>query len=428
VKISDRIAKMLPAALFTIVVVATAAVLALLFDIREKKREAKHYPFKVVEIPAGETNPVLWGKNFPFEYDSYKKTETDYGSTRYGGSTPYSRLERTPALRKLYAGYAFSVDYNEERGHHYAAIDQKRTKRVKVVKQPGACLNCHTAQAPAMMQSLGWEAFNRGPFDSLSAMARSGIACSDCHDPETMDLVITRPAFRNAMAEAGVNLDTATRQEMRSYVCGQCHVEYYFKGEDKILTFPWSRGRNIDSIEAHYAAYGFKDWAHKESGAPMIKIQHPEFEMWGTSLHAQAGVSCADCHMPYVRQGSVKVSDHWVRSPLKQLNACKQCHPITDRELEERVLLIQDRTAELLKRAESALCDAIDAIAAAKAAGASDAALEKARSLHRSSQLRWDFVSSENSTGFHSPQEAARILAESMDMARQAQLEAVKIR
>jgi nitrite reductase (cytochrome c-552) len=424
VKLSDRLTKFLPAALFVFTALAVVAVLALLFDIREKKREAKRTPFKVVEIPAGETDPVPWGRNFPFEYDTFRKTEIDYGRTPYGGSTPYSRLERYPVLKKLYAGYSFSADYNEERGHHYSLIDQKRTQRVKVVKQPGACLNCHTAQAPAMIRSLGWEAFNRGPYDSLKAMARSGIACSDCHDPETMDLVITRPAFRNAMAEAGVDLGKATRQEMRSYVCGQCHVEYYFKGGDKVLTFPWSRGRGIDSIEAHYAAYGFKDWVHKESGAAMIKIQHPEFEMWGMGIHARAGVSCADCHMPYVRQGSVKVSDHWVRSPLKQLNACRQCHPVSDKELEERILVIQDRTAELLRRTEAALVDAIDAIASARKAGASDAALEKARGLHRAAQMRWDFVSSENSTGFHSPQEAARILAESIDMARRAQVAA----
>ena len=47
--------------------------------------------------------------------------------------------------------------------------------------------------------------------------------------------------------------------------------------------------------------------------------------------------------------------------------------------------------------------------------------------LHRSAQLRWDFISSENSTGFHSPQEAARVLADSIDMARQAQIKAIEL-
>ena len=105
---------------------------------------------------------------------------------------------------------------------------------------------------------------------------------------------------------------------MRTYVCAQCHVEYYFQGDNKVLTFPWEKGCNIDNIDAYYTEAGFKDWVHAETGAPMIKIQHPEFEMWSSGLHAQSGVSCADCHMPYMREGAVKVSDHWLRSPLQQ--------------------------------------------------------------------------------------------------------------
>jgi nitrite reductase (cytochrome c-552) len=212
---------------------------------------------------------------------------------------------------------------------------------------------------------------------------------------------------------------------MRTYVCAQCHVEYYFKGDSKVLTFPWSQGLTIDDIEKHYDNYGFKDWTHKETGAAMIKIQHPEFEMWSSSIHARSGVACADCHMPYVRDGAVKVSDHWLRSPLTDVNkACQTCHKQTEEELKGRVDLIQDRTAGLLRETEKALLDAIDAIRAAQAAGASDAALAEARQLHRRASLRWDFVASENSTGFHSAQEAARVLANAIDFARQAQLAA----
>ena len=190
-----------------------------------------------------------------------------------------------------------------------------------------------------------------------------------------------------------------------------------------MLTFPWSGGRSIDSIEVHYDEYAFKDFAHKETGAPMIKIQHPEFELWSTGIHAKSGVSCADCHMPYIREGSVKISDHWVRSPLVNLEqSCQTCHRLTKEELHERVVTIQDRTAALLRRSELAIVAAIDAIVAARAAGAGDDALHEALQLHRAAQMRWDFISSENSTGFHSPQEAARVLAESIDLARQAQI------
>jgi nitrite reductase (cytochrome c-552) len=216
--------------------------------------------------------------------------------------------------------------------------------------------------------------------------------------------------------------------EQDSCANGGCHVEYYFQGENKLLTFPWTEGLTVDDIETYYDEAGFKDWTHKETGAPMIKIQHPEYEMWSTGIHAQSGVACADCHMPYVREGGMKISDHWLRSPLTNINqSCQTCHQQSEEELRNRVINIQNKTAELLRHTEQALVDAIDAIVAAREAGADDAALAEAFSLHRASSLRWDFVSSENSTGFHSPQEAARILGIAIDQARQAQLKAIQV-
>jgi nitrite reductase (cytochrome c-552) len=400
-------------------------VAALLVNISERKQEAVRYPLMVVEIPQGELDPAVWGRNFPFQYDSFVMSREDYGETPYGGSTPYSKLERYPAMVRLWAGFAFSIDHNEERGHYYAEIDQRNTQRVQVVNQPGACINCHAAEAPQLIAELGWETFNRTPYNELRDRLHLGTSCADCHDPQTMALVITRPAFQNAMEQRGIDLSQATRQEMRSYVCAQCHVEYYFLGENRVLTFPWSRGLTVDAIEEHYDAYDFRDWIHAETGAPMIKIQHPEYELWSTSIHARSGVSCADCHMPYVREGSVHVSDHWLRSPLTTIGqSCQTCHNWPEEELRSRVEIIQNTTAGLLRRSEEALLATIDAIVAARDAGATDEDLAVALQLHRSAQLRWDFVSSENSTGFHSPQESARILAESIDLARQAELTA----
>lgn len=401
---------------------------ALLVNIQQRQEEAAQYPLKVVDIAENELDPAVWGRNFPREYDRFVLTANDTISTTYGGSIPYSKLERYPVLKRLWAGYPFSVDYNEERGHFYALIDQKQTKRQEVVKQPGACINCHAAEAPLLIAELGWETFNGTPYKELADRLHLGTSCHDCHDPKTMNLRITRPALINAMQARGIDVTQATRQEMRTYVCAQCHVEYYFLGDNKILTFPWSQGYTIDDIQAHYDKYGFKDWTHQETGAPMIKIQHPEFELFTTSIHYRSGVSCADCHMPYIREGAVKISDHWLRSPLTNINkACQTCHRQTEQELIDRVALIQDRTAELLRRTEAALVAAIDAIVAAQQAGASDADLARARQLHREAQMRWDFVFSENSTGFHSPQEAARVLATAIDLAHQAQLEAERV-
>jgi nitrite reductase (cytochrome c-552) len=413
---------------FVVAAGITAGIAALLTNIQERKAEAVQYPLKVVTVAADELDPAVWGQNFPLQYDAFRKTEQDYGSTTYGGSTVYSKLERTPAMVRLWAGYAFSIDHNEERGHFYALTDQKQTKRVTERDQPGACANCHAAEAPQLIQSMGWEAFNHTPYKELQDQLHLGTSCADCHDPDTMALRITRPGLLNALEARGIDITQATRQEMRTYVCAQCHVEYYFQGDNKLLTFPWTNGTTIDDIEAYYAEVGFKDWEHKETGAPMLKMQHPEFELFSTSLHYRSGVACADCHMPYMREGSVKISDHWLRSPLVNVSAsCQTCHKFTEGELIERVQVIQDKTAELLRQSEEAILAAIDTIVAAKTAGATPEQLADALQLHRAAQMRWDFISSENSTGFHSPQEAARVLADSIDLARQAELAAYKV-
>jgi nitrite reductase (cytochrome c-552) len=132
------------------------------------------------------------------------------------------------------------------------------------------------------------------------------------------------------VADYDVNRD-ASRQEMRTYVCAQCHVEYYFAGDEKLLTYPWHKGLLVEEIEAYYDEIGFSDWTHGITGARLLKAQHPEFEMWSQGTHGRAGVACADCHMPYRRVGAMKVSDHHVRSPLLDVAAsCQTCHRISE--------------------------------------------------------------------------------------------------
>lgn len=417
------------ATVFLLAALAIAGVAALLLNIQGKKDEAALYPAKLVEIGDNELDPAVWGQNFPYQYESFLKTALNTGQTPYGGSDPYSKLERYPAMKRLWAGYAFSVDHNEERGHAFMTLDQKETERVVVKEQPGACINCHAPETPGLIAEMGWEEFNHTPYNELKDKLHfDGNSCADCHDPDTMALRITRPAFVNAMAKRGIDVTQASRQEMRTYVCAQCHVEYYFAGDNKVLTFPWEKGLTIDNIEDYYTEVGFKDWDHAETNAPMLKMQHPEFEMYSQGLHAASGVACADCHMPYVREGGVKVSDHWIRSPLTNIeDSCQTCHRFDAETLTQRVNVIQGRTAELLRQSEEALIEAIDTIVAARAVGATDEELAEALQLHRASQMRWDFVSSENSTGFHAPQESARVLADSIDMARQAQARAQEV-
>jgi nitrite reductase (cytochrome c-552) len=278
----------------------------------------------------------------------------------------------------------------------------------------------------------GFEKLNPLPYAEARKWVQHPVACIDCHAPETMQLRVTRPGFieglrvYKASVEGVQDYDVnkmATRQEMRAYVCGQCHVEYYFRGAEKRLVYPWSKGLRAEQILAYYDELGFKDWVHAESQAPMLKAQHPEFEMWNQGIHARAGVACADCHMPYLRVGATKVSDHHVRSPLLNIaNACQTCHRAEESELRARVLTIQDRTFRLRNLAMDAVVELIGDIRKARAAGRSDAQLKTALQAHRSAQFLVDFVEAENSTGFHAPQESARILGEAMNLARQGQV------
>ncbi len=428
-------------ALFAVVmagtIVFTWAITALLMNIAQRKQEARARFLKIVELTEADTDPAKWGKNFPREYDGYLRT-VDTNRTRYGGSEAFSKLEDQPALSRIFSGYAFGVDYREERGHAFSLLDQQLTERVHQFKQPGACLQCHAGGLKHVYETLGDGDLQAG-FAKMCAMPLTQawthvsfpIACVDCHDPESMALRVTRPGFLTAIkrlrALEGIQdydpNTMATRQEMRSFVCGQCHVEYYFKGDEKLVTYPWHKGLLVENIEAYYDEAGFKDWTHKETGAAVLKAQHPEFEMWNQGIHSRSGIACADCHMPYKREGALKVTDHHIRSPLLNVSrACLPCHHFPEAEMRARAEKIQDRTRALMGRGQDALVALIDDIVAAKKRGVTEEQLAPALALQRKAQWRLDFVNAENSMGFHAPQEAARILAESIDYARQGQL------
>ncbi|MDR7522644.1 MAG: ammonia-forming cytochrome c nitrite reductase subunit c552 [Armatimonadota bacterium] len=407
---------------------------ALLVTIVVRQQEARLTYFKVVDIPLDEPDPAVWGRNFPLQYEAFVKTMrtselvrySAFG--RYGGSEAFSKLDRHPDYVRIFAGYPFSVEYNEDRGHMWALRDVQATKRLGEAK-PGTCMTCKSSDVPRLMRTLGAAQFYATPMKDLLATqnVRHPIGCADCHDAGTMALRISRPAFVEGMQARGIDVRRATRQEMRTYVCAQCHVEYYFRGAGKYLVFPWAKGLTIERIEAYYDDLKFADWSHEVTRAPMIKMQHPEFELWSTGNHARSGVACADCHMPYRRVGAVKISDHWVRTPLANIqNTCMTCHRQSERELRSRVLEAQGRTFQLLGQGERAIIDAIAAIEQAMREGVADEALAGARALHRKAQARWDFISAENSMGFHSPQEAVRILGDAIDIARQAEIAALR--
>jgi nitrite reductase (cytochrome c-552) len=286
------------------------------------------------------------------------------------------------------------------------------------------CYSCKSSNNPSLWAEMGMAAYDKMFFDQMTPRIDYSIGCANCHEAGTMRLIVTNPALEEALKAQGKDWRTFTRQEMRTVVCANCHVEYYFKGDGKYLTFPWAKGTNIDQIISYYEESGFKDWEYPDTKTPMLKAQHPEYEFFtADSTHYKAGVACADCHMPYVSEGASKYSSHDVHSPrLNPEAACGQCHTDTEYVI-RRVNLIQDQVHATKQNTEDALIDAINAIKGAVANPTADAALlDQARKLHRKAQFMWDFVSAENSTGFHNPEYALKILAESTNLARQAQM------
>ena len=420
-------------------------------------------------------DPAEWGRLFPRQYEDYLRTSERTG-TRYGGGGPdklaIDRLADNPRLKILFDGYAFSADYRARRGHAYMLSDQRGTLRVKApFSQTGACLQCHSSNvtvyrnqgiasgAPGSPSdpltsrngyaqlSRGFEKVGKMPFEEAAKLVKHPLACIDCHDPKSMKLRVTRPAFIQGIRALAASTataaqfpsiekwrignhaepydpnETASRQEMRSFVCGQCHAEYYC-GPETALFYPWNNGLKADEIESYYNSYKFpdgrtfSDWKHAESGAYVLKAQHPEFELWSQGIHSRSGVSCADCHMQSLKEGESQVSDHWVRSPLLgKLEACRECHRSTADEVKSQVEDIQERNGKMLRRAEDAVVELIRAIAAARAAGYEDTQLKEAQEFQRGAQWRVDFAGSENSMGIHASSEALRLLSEAMDLA-----------
>jgi nitrite reductase (cytochrome c-552) len=408
-----------------IIIVLAAALVGVLIFLKNQPPQVRGFQ-PLVDIAQMEPDSSKWGVNFPNQYSSLLKTKDNNTRTTYGGSEKVSKLEEDPRLLTLFAGYSFSKEYNEDRGHMNSLIDVRAIKRINETS-PGTCYSCKSSNNPTLWKELGMRAYDKTLFSVLGKQINDPIGCANCHEANTMRLIVTNPALEEALAAQGKDWRTFTRQEMRTVVCANCHVEYYFAGDDKYLTFPWEKGTNVDQIAEYYSDINFKDWEYPEAGTPMIKMQHPEYETYTmNSTHYSAGVACADCHMPYTRDGAAKYSSHDVKSPLLNAEAaCGQCHTDVGY-VTTRVAEIQGQVNGTLLSTEDAIIEAISAIKAATLTpGVDQDLLTEARSLHREAQLRWDFVAAENSMGFHNPEETLRTLAKATNLARQAQLKAI---
>jgi nitrite reductase (cytochrome c-552) len=392
----------------------------------------------MVELKQGEPRNAEWGKNFPREYQSYIQTADTSFRSKYNGSAEIDMLETDPRLVVLWAGYGFSKDYRQGRGHYNAITDIRQTLRTGAPingaqsPQPNTCWTCKSPDVVRLLGQMSPEEFYKGTWETKGGEIINPIGCADCHDPKTMNLVITRPALIEAFQRQGKDISTSTHQEMRSLVCAQCHVEYYFDKHriegTAYLTFPWDKGYSADDIEKYYDSYEFSDWTHSISKAPMLKAQHPEFETWQMGIHAQRGVSCADCHMPYKSEGGQKFTDHHIQSPLNNIaNSCQVCHREEAAELINSVFERQDKIIQNRDKLEELLVRAHVEAGKAWSLGATEAQMKDILAGIRRAQWRWDFSAASHGASFHAPIEISRVIANGIAMAQDARIRLARV-
>ena len=419
--------------LATMVVVFILGLLA--SSVMERRAEvASVFNNKKVDIQGIEPRNEIFGENYPREYQTWAQTADTTFKSMFMGNQKQDVLAERPDMVVLWAGYAFAKDYNSPRGHMHAIEDVYHSLRTGAPMtadegpQPATCWTCKSPDVPRMMQEQGIENFYKNKWAADGAEIVNPIGCADCHDPATMNLKVTRPALIEAFQRRGMDINKASQQEMRSLVCAQCHVEYYMKGEGKYLAFPWDKGLTVENMEEYYDAIQFSDFTQKLSKAPIIKAQHPDYEIAQMGIHAQRGVSCADCHMPYISEGGVKYSDHHVQSPLATIDrSCQVCHRQSEETLRNNVYDRQKKAFELRDRLENELAKANIEAKFAWDKGATDAQMKNALALIRKSMWRWDFGVASHGGSFHAPQEIERILGHGLDMALQARMAISKV-
>ncbi len=422
--------------LASLIVVILLGILA--SSIMERRAESVFAYTPQVNHGQWEPRNEVWGENFPRQFETYYNTADTSFASKYNGNATIDMLEVDPRLVVLWAGYGFSKDYKQGRGHYYAVEDINNTLRTAGPKtgedgpMPSTCWTCKSPDVPRLMNELGVAEFYKGKWAGKGHEVVNPIGCADCHDAETMNLKITRPALIEAFQRQGKDIKKATHQEMRSLVCAQCHVEYFFDKRDpekpNYLTFPWDKGMGVEAMEEYYDEIDFKDWTHGLSKAPMLKAQHPGYEVYLKGIHAERGVSCADCHMPYKSEGGQKFTNHHIQSPLNNVaNSCQVCHrEETDRLIkivytrQDQIIENRDKLEELLVRAHVEAKKAWDL-------GADEASMKPVLQLIRHAQWRWDYAAASHGGSFHAPTETGRIISTGIVRAQEARLQLARI-
>ena len=419
--------------ILVISIVAIGLMSALLASIDEKKTEQAQLE-QFPKIDRWETKNEEFRKHYPRQFDSWKETKHS--------DEIEDMLKKYPELVVLWAGYGFAKDYNAPRGHIYAIEDNRNTLRTGAPKDektgpmPTACWTCKSPDVPKIMEEEGDLEYYTGKWAKYGSDIINPIGCVDCHNPETMELEVNREYLDTGLKAADEKaLDDATQQDMRSMVCAQCHVEYYFKKtpladgkKAAVVTLPWGEGTSVEDMEKYYDNLEFKDWTHKISKTPMLKAQHPGWEMWKTGAHGRNNVSCADCHMPYTQEGSIKYTDHKIGNPLENMDkSCMNCHRTSEESLLANINKKRERKDELHEKAMKAISAAHLEAGKAWDLGATKEEMAPVLKDIRHAQWRWDYAVASHPAFFHAPEETLRVLGTALHKAGDARIKLAKI-
>ncbi len=383
----------------------------------DDKATTKPVAQKVEQTPETDSYGVVdadsWAQYYPNQYKTYEQNSTNNSE----GKTDYLKLY--PALNTMYKGYAFALGYDEAQGHTQSLDTVKETPRTQKKEQLANCITCKTPQFTATVNSGNTE-INKQKFNDTIGQYTENISCYNCHENDPTQLVVTNKFFITSLGDDATNYKKAP---LESQTCGQCHNEYYFDSTTKEAKNPYTGTDQMtpDAILAYYDNMNFKDWEQSDTLAPMIKVQHPEFEtVYGgnSTTMARIGYTCSDCHMgtQTAEDGTTYTSHNWT-SPLENEELlkkdCNNCHAdlksevaATQAKEEQRVTSISEKIETLTKKIAEQYADEIASIKAARADGGTQEASDNLKALwklQRNSQFYWDFVMVENSEGAHNP-------------------------
>jgi nitrite reductase (cytochrome c-552) len=387
---------------------------------------------------AGVWTAEAWKDIYPHEYETSllnKMNDTDGNSEDPLFEARGDMIKMYPMLPVIWAGTGFNKFYNEPNGHNYSLDDIRVSGRVwdaekGVFKETAFanCLTCKSADFTALYQVQGDAIFSQ-PIAEVDAKLTEPISCYNCHenklatDATEKSLTVTQAFFVDALGS------DASKVDVGSQTCGQCHNEYYFAPANKAVTNPYT-GLAAMTPEAMYEQYksigadgtAFVDYTNPNTGTKQLKAQHPEFEFVfggaGSSM-AQRGYGCVDCHMEgqQLADDGTQYTSHLLISPLENeeflattCNMGAGCH--TD--LKSQVATWQKTSEDTVMAVGTKLEDLNIRLAAAVAESTmSEESLDEIRELNREAQWYWDFVMVENSEGAHNPRLSEETLARS---------------